>query len=130
MKNLIPERELRKFGFIIGIGFPLIVGWLIPTVWGHIFKEWTLLVSLPFLIIGILKPLLLLYPYKIWIYIGDFLGLINSRLILGFVFLFVLLPISLFMKMFGYDPLKRRKLNLKSYKEDRNDQKIDLTRIF
>ena len=61
--------------------------------------------------------------------IGLILGWINSRIILSVVFIVVLQPISLIMKIFGYDPLRQKKINQKSYREI-NEKSIELTRIF
>ena len=65
-------------------------------------------------------------------YLGNILGLINSRLILGIIFFIVLVPISIVMRIFGYDPLKKKKIttNKNSFKEYKLGYKIDLTRIF
>ncbi len=62
--------------------------------------------------------------------LGNYLGWINSRIILGLVFLLVLQPIALTMKLFSYDPLRKKENNKKSYRENINNKKIDLTRIF
>ena len=62
--------------------------------------------GVPGLILGLTAPSLLLYPYKAWMAIGHSLGWLNSKLILGVVFLFVLQPIALVMRIAGYDPLK------------------------
>ena len=58
------------------------------------------------------------------------LGFINSRFILGLVIIFVLIPISFFMRMIGHDPLRIKKKNQLSYRELRKVEKIDLNRIF
>ena len=129
-KNSISQKQLREFGFLIGFGFPIIMGWLIPAINGHLFRSWSLLVGCPSLILGILKPRLLFYPYKTWMTIGLALGWINSRIILGLVYLLVLQPIAIIMKIFGYDPLKTNKMNTKSYRENIENKTIDLTRIF
>ena len=130
MKVSIAKKQLREFGFLIGFGFPILIGWIIPAVGGHAFRGWTLWISIPFLITGILKPRLLFYPYKGWMALGLALGWINSRIILGLVFLLVLQPIALIMKFVGYDPLKIKKSNERSYRENKSNHKIDLTRIF
>ena len=131
MKERISKKQLREYGFLIGFGFPIIIGWLIPFINGDFFRVWTLFISIPFLIIGILKPSLLFYPYKTWMLIGVALGWINSRIILGLIFLFVLLPISLIMKIFGYDPLrKKNKGNEISFREPKIDYEVNLNRIF
>tara|TARA_B100000941_G_C28241218_1_gene416595 strand:- start:161 stop:559 length:399 start_codon:yes stop_codon:yes gene_type:complete len=129
-KSSISKKQLREFGFLIGIGFPIFIGWLIPAISGHLFKTWSLWVGIPALLLGIIKPSLLFYPYKGWMILGLVLGWINSRIILGIIFLLVLQPIALVMKMFGYDPLRKNKSNEITYKEYKENHKVDLTRIF
>tara|TARA_B100000579_G_C22530367_1_gene710430 strand:- start:283 stop:678 length:396 start_codon:yes stop_codon:yes gene_type:complete len=130
IKNPISQKQLREFGFLIGLGFPIIIGWLIPAIGGHVFRYWSLFVGIPLFILGVLKPSFLYYPYKIWISLGHALGWVNSRIILGLVFIVVLQPIALIMRVFGYDPLRKKKSNEISYKEKKEHHKIDLTRIF
>ena len=130
MKEIISKKQLREFGLLIGFGFPLLVGWFIPKVTGHGFRIWTLWIGLLGLLPGITFPRLLYYPYKLWIKFGLTLGWINSRIILGLVFIIVVIPISFLMRLSGYDPLRIRKKREKSYRENRQTHKIDLTRIF
>ena len=47
MKQKTEDKKLREFGFLIGFGVPLIIGLIIPLVFGHEFREWTLKFSLP-----------------------------------------------------------------------------------
>ena len=124
METKLAKKDLKEFAFVLGFGLPLIVGWLIPIIFGHQFRIWTLWVGTIFLLIGIIKPTLLHYLYILWMKIGELLGLINSYLILGIVFIIVLLPISLFMKTTGYDPLRKKKKKLSSYREN-NQKKND-----
>ncbi len=130
MKESISKKQLRDFGSLIGFGFPILIGFIIPAFGGHSFRAWTLCVGLPSFILGILKPSLLFYPYKVWMKLGLALGWINSRIILGLIYFIVLLPISLIMKIFGYDPLRKKKSNKLSYRENKKNLDIDLTRIF
>lgn len=129
MKSSISKKQLRQFGFVIGFGFPIIIGFFIPIISGHAFKIWTIWLGIPFLLAGKICPNLLFYPFKLWMRIGLILGWINSRIILSVVFIVVLQPISLIMKIFGYDPLRQKKVNQKSYREI-NEKSIELTRIF
>ena len=129
MDNKISNKTLKQFGLLIGIGFPLIIGWIIPLIVGHPFRSWTLFISLPTLILTFLKTNLLLYPYRFWIKLGDLLGFINSHLILGIVYLLILLPISLVMRVFGYDPLRKIK-GQKTYRESKEGYLINLEKIF
>ena len=130
MKDQISKKQLREFGFLIGLGFPLLIGWLLPAITGHGFRIWTLWVGLPALIIGLTSPLLLYYPYKVWMVLGHALGWVNSHVILGFLFIVVLQPIAFIMRLIGYDPLRIRLNGEKSYREIRQNNKTDLTRIF
>ncbi len=130
MSNTLSIKKLREFGYLIGFGFPLIIGLLIPLLTGHNFRLWTLYVSIISFAFSIFKPNLLYYPYKLWMQIGYILGWINSRLILGIVFFIVLQPIAIIMRIFGYDPLRLKKNNKPSYEEKKGDHKIDLTKIF
>ncbi len=130
MKSSISKKQLREFGFLIGLGVPILIGWVLPSISGHLFRSWTLWIGIPSLLIGILKPRFLYYPYKGWMSLGHSLGWINSRIVLGMVFLIVLQPIALIMKVFRYDPLRKRKRDDKSYRENKQNHSIDLTRIF
>ena len=109
MKDSISKKQLYEFGLLIGFGFPILIGWLLPAFAGHGFRVWTLWVGVPLLILGVLKPRLLFFPYKAWMKLGLALGWINSRLILGVVFILIIKPISIIMRFFGYDPLKIKK---------------------
>ena len=130
MNKYISNKTLREFGFLIGFGFPLLIGLILPILWGHPVRYWTLCVFFPSLIAATFKPALLFYPYKFWMKLGILLGWINSKLILGLVFLFVLQPIAFLMKTIGYDPLRQKKTNKTSYREIRSSNKIDLKKIF
>ena len=130
MKEIISNKRLREFGLLIGFGFPFLIGWLIPALTGHGFKEWTLWVGFLGLIIGLTSPRLLYYPYKFWMKLGVALGWVNSRIILGLVFIIILLPISVIMRLIGYDPLRTKLKEVKTYRENRKNHKTDLTRIF
>ena len=130
MKSSINTKQLRQFSYLVGIGFPLLIGYLIPLMFGHDFRFWTLLIGLPLLFLGLIKPKLLFYPYQIWINLGLVLGWINSRIILGIIFILMVQPISLIFFIFGYDPLKKINKTISSYRNTRRLNNIDFTRIF
>jgi len=130
MKVFISKKILREFGLLIGFLFPILLGFIIPAIGGHVFRVWTLWIGIPSIIIAIIHPNLLFYPYKGWMKLGKMLGWINSRIILGLVFIVVLQPIAIIMKILNYDPLRSRKNNQKSYRETIKEKSINLTRIF
>ena len=130
MKEIISKKQLREFGLLIGFGIPILIGYLIPLIFGHQFRTWTLWIGVPGLLIGLIAPRLLYYPYKVWMALGHVLGWINSHIILGLVFILVLQPIAFIMRLTGYDPLRSKRKGEKTYRENRKDFKIDLKRIF
>jgi hypothetical protein len=130
MKETISKQKLREFGLLIGFGFPILIGWILPSLFGHEFRAWTLWVGIPGLILGLTSPRLLHYPYKGWIALGNIIGWVNSHIILGLVFILVLQPIAYIMRLTGYDPLRTRLKGEKTYKENRKKHQTDLTRIF
>jgi len=124
------KKVLREFGILIGLMFPFILGFLLPFIRGHSFNFWTLYISFPFIFLGLIKPIVLFYPYEIWMKLGLILGFVNSRIILGLVYFLVLIPISFFMKLFGYDPLLIKKNNKKSYSIRKNSTSVNFHKIF
>ena len=130
VKETISRKQLREFGLLIGFGFPFLIGWLLPSLFGHEFRARTLWIGIPGLIIALTLPRLLYYPYKFWMGLGSALGLVNSHIILGLVFIVVLQPIAYVMRLTGYDPLRRKRKGEKTYRENLQDHRIDLTRIF
>ena len=130
MKKNITDKQLKEFGIVIGLGFPIIIGFFIPIIYGESFRLWTLFIGFPFLFLAFLKSSILFYPYKIWMKLGLILGWINSRIILGIIFFLVLVPISLLMKIFGHDPLRIKRKNNKSYRENKKNHMINLKKIF
>tara|TARA_A100001035_G_C27764628_1_gene493002 strand:- start:1010 stop:1402 length:393 start_codon:yes stop_codon:yes gene_type:complete len=130
MNKIISKKELREFGILIGILIPFLIGWIFPKITGHGFNVWTAYVGITFFTFGLIKPTLLYYPYKYWIKIGNTLGWINSYIILGIVYIIVLIPISIILKVFGYDPLKRKKSLNNTFREVVKNNKVDLEKIF
>ena len=130
MKKNISKKILREFGLLIGFAFPILIGWFLPSLSNHSFRMWTLWISIPSLILAIAVPSLLLYPYLAWMKLGHVLGWLNSRIILGIVFILVLQPIALIMRISGHDPLKKKKLDQKSYREVNDKKRVNLKKIF
>ena len=130
MKEIISNKNLREFGLLIGFGFPLLIGWLIPVFTGNGFRIWTLWIGFPGLLIGLTSPRLLYYPYNFWMKLGLTLSWVNSRVMLCLVYVIVLLPIAFVMRLTGYDPLRTKRNGEKTFREKRKIHQTDFTRIF
>ena len=126
----VSKKQLREFGFLIGIFCPLMFGFILPYLHSSSFQKWTIYISLPTLFLAILDPYKLKIFYIYWIKIGDVLGFINGNLILGILHLLVLQPISVILKIFKYDPLKGIDKTLKTYKNIKSESNINYEKIF
>jgi len=124
------RKTLREFGFLIGIVFPVVFGWLLPSLKGHSLPLWPFFIGLPALVLGVLAPRALAWPYRGWMALGHGLGWLNGHLILGAVYLLILQPIALVMRVSGHDPLQRRPHRGDSYRELRQQRSINLNKIF
>ena len=102
----------------------------IPLVFGHSIRIWFLLITLPILFVTLFFPKSLSGLYQFWMLIGKILSWINSKLVLGLIFILVLQPMAFIMKLIGYDPLKLKYKNLSSYREIKKDNKLDLNKNF
>ena len=130
MNSARNKNELRNFGLFVGIFFPFLIGFILPYLFGHQFRYWTLLIGLPLILVGLISPKNLKFFYDVWIQIGNVLGFINSKIILSAIFILIVQPIALIMKIVGYDPLRRKINTSESYRELRKNDKIYLEKIF
>jgi len=96
----------RKFGFTLSFMIILMFVFILP--WAFEFKKaiWPWIISTFILCISIIFPNTLRFIYKPFIFIGHYLGLINSKIILTIVFFFILFPFSLFFKFIGKNIIK------------------------
>jgi len=99
-------KQLRSFGGIVGGIFVLIGVW--PAVWrGQPFRLWSLLLGGLLLVLGLVWPRSLTHVYRLWMQVGEVLGWINTRLILGAIFYLLFTPLGLYMRLRGKDPMRR-----------------------
>ena len=103
----------RSFGIVFFVVF-LLIG-LYPILKGNDVRYWSLIVSLVFLILGIINSKILSPLNKLWFKFGIFLGRIVSPLVMGIIFFAVVTPIALIMKLLRKDVLNLKKNNKKSY---------------
>jgi hypothetical protein len=100
----------RSFGLVFFVVFLLIA--IYPLTNNEEIRIWSIILSLIFLILGLLKSKFL-YPLNIlWFKFGVFLGKIVSPIIMSIIFFLVVTPIGLLMRLFGKDIL-HLKLNKK-----------------
>ena len=107
MKNKkIKISSNRSFGLVFCIVFLIIAVW--PLNYNGEIRIWSLLISVIFLILGLINSNFLTPLNKLWFKFGIFLGKIVSPTIMGIIFFMVVTPIGLIMKL-----LKKDLLNIK-----------------
>ena len=103
----------RSFGIVFFIVFLLIS--IYPLINNENIRIWSLVVSLIFLVLGIINSNFLLPLNKLWFKFGIFLGKIISPIIMGIIFFLVVTPIGLIMRLLGKDVLNLKLNDYKSY---------------
>ena len=101
-KNIIITKKNNAFFGILFFIFFLIIG-LYPLKSGEVIRIWSVVLSLIFLIITIIKPNLFTFLNKLWIQFGVLLGKIISPVVMGLVFFIVVTPIGIFVRILKKD---------------------------
>ena len=118
----------RSFGIVFAIVFLLIAFWPILNE-GQI-RIWSIIISIIFLILGLLNSKLLKPLNILWFKFGIFLGKIISPLIMVIIFFLVVTPIGLVMRMLGKDVLNLKFNKNKSYWIEKNGPKSKMRNQF
>ena len=101
------SHEIKKFGMGLTVLLCLIGGWQLYKgnidvyVWFFGFAGLVLILS--FFVPITLKPL-----YKVTRTVGDAIGLVNTRILLGIIFYIVFAPIGILMRLIRKDLLNER----------------------
>ena len=93
----------RSFGLLFFIVFIVVGLWQV--IKGEAANIYLILISLFFLIFGLINSKILSPFNKAWIKFGEILGLIIAPIIMALVYFIILTPISLIVRMFGKDLL-------------------------
>tara|TARA_B100001175_G_scaffold213963_1_gene181777 strand:- start:1421 stop:1798 length:378 start_codon:yes stop_codon:yes gene_type:complete len=125
MKN---KSSNKSFGIVFASVFLIIS--LYPLLNNENLIAWSLIVSLIFLILGILNSSLLTPLNKIWFKLGILLGKFFSPLIMGTIFFFVVTPIGIFMRILRKDLLNLKFNKSSSYWIKKEDPKSSMKNQF
>lgn len=113
LENNIKISSNKNFGIVFFIFFLLVA--IYPLSQNGEVRVWSAMISLIFLVLGLLKSKILTPLNKLWFKFGIFLGKIISPLIMGTIFFLVVTPIGLLMRMFGKDLLNLKYNKNKTY---------------
>ena len=104
--NKIKISTNRNFGLVFFIIFVIVSLW--PLTYEGPIRIWTVIISLVFLILGLMNSKLLTPLNKLWFKFGMILGAIVVPVVMGVVFFLVVTPIGLVMKIMGRDLLNKK----------------------
>jgi hypothetical protein len=100
----------KSFGILFFIVFLIIAIW--PVLTSESIRVWAIILSLIFLVLGIINSKLLTPFKKIWIKLGEILGKFIAPIVMGFIYFLIITPIGLFMRL-----IKKDLLSIKFHKE-------------
>ena len=103
----------KNFGIVFFIVFLLIAVW--PLIDGQSLRVWSLIVSLIFLVLGLLNSKLLNPLNLAWVKFGKILGKVVAPIVLGVIYFIIITPIGLFLRLNGKDLLQTKFSKNNSY---------------
>ena len=101
-------RTARRFAFVVGSMFPLLFGLLLPWMRKTSFPVWPWMIMALMIIAALGALPVVKRVYRAWMFIGHHLGLINTRIILAFVFFALVTSMGLLMRLAKRDAMQRR----------------------
>ena len=113
MNKKIKISSNKSFGIVFFVFFIAIAFY--PLINNEEYKLWALIISLIFLILGLVNSSILTPLNLLWFKFGMLLGRVVSPIIMALVFFVVVTPTGLIMKLFQKDLLKLKKKDKKSY---------------
>jgi len=126
--NKIKISSNKNFGIVFFIVF--LIFSLLPLLNHGEIRIWSSIISLIFLILGLLKSTLLTPLNKIWFKLGIFLGKIVSPIVMGVIFFLVVTPTGILMRIFKKDLLNLKYNKSTSYWLKKNGPKSKMKNQF
>ena len=118
----------RSFGVVFFIFFLIIS--LFPLLNDNDIRYWSLILSIIFLVLGLLNSNLLTLLNNLWFKFGILLGKVISPFIMGTIFFIIVTPIGIIMKILKKDLLNLKFNNKKTYWIEKNGPKSKMKNQF
>ena len=118
----------KSFGIVFFIFFLIIALW--PLINDENIRLWSLIVSISFLVLGIINSKILTPLNNLWFKFGLFLGKIVSPIVMGITFFFVVTPTGIIMRLLGKDLINLKMNKNKTYWIEKKDIKSSMKNQF
>tara|TARA_B110000003_G_C16571756_1_gene504584 strand:- start:568 stop:954 length:387 start_codon:yes stop_codon:yes gene_type:complete len=128
MSKEVNKSTNKSFGLVFFTVFFLIG--IYPLLNESNLRVWSLVISVIFLILGLLNSKILTPLNIFWFKFGIFLGKIVSPLVMVLIFFLVVTPIGLLMRLLGKDLLNLKNNSSNSYWIEKKDLKSSMKNQF
>ena len=118
----------KSFGIVFFLFFFIVSIW--PLFKNEDVRIWSLIISIIFLVLGLLNSSVLTPLNKIWFKFGILLGNFVSPIVMGIVFFGIVTPTSFIMKLLGKNLLGLKKSKKDTYWIERSKIKSKMTNQF
>ena len=118
----------KSFGIVFFLVFLLIS--LYPLINDGNLRIWSFVISIIFLILGVLNSKILSPLNKIWFKFGLLLGKIISPVVMGIIFFIVVTPTGLILRLFQKDVLNLKFNNNNTYWIEKSGPKSKMKNQF
>jgi len=118
----------KSFGVVFFIVFLIIA--IYPLINNEGLRIWSFIISIIFLVLGLINSKILTPLNKLWFKFGLLLGRIISPVIMGIIFFFVVTPTALIMRIIGKDLLNLKFTKNKSYWIEKSGPKSKMKNQF
>ena len=118
----------RSFGIVFFAVFLIIA--IYPLINSGELRLWSLIISIIFLVLGLVNSKILNTLNKLWFKFGIFLGKLISPFVMGIIFFLVVTPIGLLMRLLNKDLLNLKFNNSHSYWIEKTEPKSKMKNQF
>ena len=118
----------KSFGIVFFVVFLIIGLW--PLLNNGDIRNWSVIISAIFLVLGLLNSKVLTPLNKAWFRFGIFLGNFIAPIVMAIVYFLVVTPIGILMKIVKKDLINLKKNNNKSYWIEKNEIKSSMKNQF
>ena len=118
----------KSFGLVFFVFFFIVS--IFPLLNDGNIRFWSLIISIIFLILGILNSKILTPLNQVWFKFGILLGRFVSPIVMGIVFFAIVTPTSIIMRIFQKNLLNLKKGNKKTYWIERSKIKSKMKNQF
>jgi len=126
--NIKNKSSNRNFGIVFFVFFLIIS--LSPILIDNDIRYWSLILSIIFLILGLINSNILTPLNNLWFKFGIFLGKIISPIIMGIIFFIIVTPIGVIMRILRKDLLNLKFNNKNTYWIEKNGPKSKMKNQF